>query len=603
MDTRRPDPDRLLARLSEEGGESRRGRLKIFFGAAPGVGKTYAMLEEAGARQAEGADLLVGWVETHGRSETEALLSGLPVLPPRILEYRGRPLREFDIDSALSRRPGILLLDELAHTNAPGSRHEKRWQDAEELLAAGIDVFTTVNVQHLETVNDIVAQTTGIIVRETVPDRIFEGADEIELVDLTPDDLLKRLREGKVYFPEAAERAIENFFTKGNLIALRELALRRAVERVDAQMRTYKHREGIEAVWPLKERILVLVSPSPAAPQVVRTARRMAASLGAEWIVAYVEKPGKLRERRGNEDRIAQTLRLAEQLGAEVATLLGQSVADEVLAYARSRNVTKIVVGKPRGHWWRYRLLGSVVEEVVRRSDEIDVYVVRGSEEDKGRHELPIPLRPTSSGRSYLMSLPIIAIATAVAGLLSSWFAPTNLTMLYLLGIAFVAVRFGRGPSIVASVLSVLALNFFFVPPRLTFSVWDPQYILTFAVMLVVGILIGTLAGRLRMQARSSRVREQRIASLYSLSREFSKAIGIESVVRLAERFIGEMVGADVWILLRGPGGSWSRRPASPPHSRLVPTRGQSPSGSSSTVPWPDATRPRSRDPRRSMSL
>ena len=354
----RPDPDALLARVEAEERQKARGKLKIFLGYAAGVGKTYAMLEADHSRKAEGVDLVIAVVETHGRAETEALLAGIPVLPPKTIEYRNHALREFDLDAALSHPPALLLLDELAHTNVPGSRHEKRWQDAEELLAAGIDVYTTVNVQHLESVNDIVAQTTGVVVRETIPDRIFEKADEITLVDITPDDLLKRLREGKVYIPEAAERAAQNFFSKGNLIALRELALRRAVERIDAQMRTYKDREGIEAVWPLKERFLVCVSPSPSASRVVRAAARMAASLDAEWIVTYVEKPGALRETAENQRRLAETLRLAEQLGAEVVALLGQSVSDELLAYARSRNVTKIVVGKPRGHWWRYRLLG-----------------------------------------------------------------------------------------------------------------------------------------------------------------------------------------------------------------------------------------------------
>jgi two-component system sensor histidine kinase KdpD len=564
MDAKRPDPDRLLARITEGDGDetegARRGRLKIFFGAAPGVGKTYAMLEESRARLSEGADVLVGWAETHGRAETEALLAGLSVLPPRVIDYRGRALREFDLDAALARRPRLILLDELAHSNVAGSRHEKRWQDAEELLASGIDVFTTINVQHLESVNDIVAQTTGVVVRETVPDRLFENADEIELVDLTPDDLLKRLREGKVYLPEAAERAAQNFFSKGNLIALRELALRRAVERVDAQMRSYKDREGIEAVWPLKERLLVCVSPSPSSAQVVRAAARMAAGLGAEWIVAHVEKPGKLRESGENQRRLVQTLRLAEQLGAEVVSLFGHSASDEVLAYARSRNVTKIVVGKPRGHWWRYRLLGSVVEDLVRRSDDIDVYVIRGAEEGRGAG-LPPGLRRQTPWHRYLWSLPVVIACILAARLLAHAFAPTNLVMIYLLGVVFVAVRLGRGPSMLAAVLSVLAFDFFSVPPRLTLAVRDTEYLLTFAALLVVGILIGTIAGRLRAQAETSRERERRTTALYRISRDFSQAEGLAKVARIAEERIGEVLGAEVWILLPDQGGDLQPAP------------------------------------------
>jgi two-component system, OmpR family, sensor histidine kinase KdpD len=551
-ETKRPDPDRLLEQLREEP----RGRLKIFLGAVAGVGKTYAMLEEARRKQAEGVEVLAGWVETHGRAETQALLAGLPALPPGELAYRGHRLNEFALDAALARRPKLLLLDELAHTNVPGSRHEKRWQDAEELLAAGIDVYTTVNVQHLESVNDIVAQSTGVVVRETVPDRIFDRADEIELVDLTPDDLLQRLREGKVYVPEAARRAIESFFSKGNLIALRELALSRAVDRVDAQMRSFKTGAGIEQVWPLKERILVCVSASPSAPRVVRAAARMAAGLGAEWIVAHVERP-----RAPDRRQLAATLRMAEQLGAEIVTLPGESVSHEILTYARSRNVTKIVVGKPAGRWWRYRLLGSVVDELVRYSDEIDVYVIRGTEEGAGRGPLPAALRRQTPWRVYLWSVPVVAAATALALALMPWLELTNLAMVYLLGVVFVAVRFGRGPSIFASVLSVLAFDFVIVPPRFTFEVADTQYLVTFGVMLIVGIMVSTLAGRLRKQAEAARSRERRIVSLYRLTREFSQASGLENVARIAEDRIGELLGAEVWILLPGSTGDLEPAP------------------------------------------
>lgn len=558
MESTRPDPDKLLARIMGDRGPGTshpRGRLKIFFGASAGVGKTYAMLEEARARRTDGTDVLVGWVETHGRRETQALLEDLPTLPPRALQYRGREMREFDLDAALVRSPALLILDELAHTNIPGSRHEKRWQDADELLAAGIDVFTTVNVQHLESVNDIVAQFTGIVVHETVPDRVFEDADDIELIDLTPDDLLKRLREGKVYLPEAADRAIQNFFSRGNLIALRELAMRRAADRVDAQMRSYKSSAGIEEVWPLKERILVCVSPSPAAEGVVHEARRMAAGMNAEWIVATVETPGKIHESEEDRKRLDRTLRVAEQLGAEVVSLLGHSMVEEIVAYARSRNVTKIVVGKPRWSGWRYRIRGSFVETLIRTSGEIAIHVTRGADEDTAALALPPGLRPRIAWRRYLLSLPVVLMCTGIAGLLFRSVAATNLVMIYLLGVAFIAVRIGRGPSMLASVLSVVAFDFFFVPPYLTFAVSDSQYLLTFVTMLVVGILLGTLTGRLRAQAVSSRERERRTASLYWIARDFAIASPLEEVIRIAEERISEVLGDEVWILVRGPSG------------------------------------------------
>lgn len=548
MEDQRPDPDRLLRKL-RSGEKDGRGRLKIFLGACAGVGKTYTMLGQAREKLAQGIDLVVGWAETHGRAETAALLEGTEILPPRSLEHRGVKLLEFDLDAALRRRPAIILVDELAHTNAPGARHSKRWQDVEELLEAGIDVYTTLNVQHLESVGDIVAQTTGVIVRETVPDSILDRADEIELVDLPPEDLLQRLREGKVYIPEQAQRAAESFFQKGNLIALRELALRRVAERVDAQMRSFKDDEGIRRVWPVAERIMVCVSPNPSALRVVRSARRMAERLGAEWIVAYVEVPGRVGERDRDREQIDETLRIAERLGAETVTLGGGRVAEEILAYARSRNVTQIVVGKPGRAWWRYRLLGSVVEELVRRSDEIDVHVIRGDDEEDGSGRLP-RLTRHSPVSFYLWSLVPVAVCSLAAALLSRVLTPANLAMIFLLGVAFTAARFGRGPSILASLLSVAVFDFFFVKPYLTFSVHDTQYFVTFGVMFVVAILISTLAIRLREQAEAHRRREARTAGLYRMSRELSRAGSVEEAVRTAEKAITDTFEGEVWILL-----------------------------------------------------
>jgi two-component system, OmpR family, sensor histidine kinase KdpD len=558
---RRPDPETLIARLNREETGKSRGKLKVFFGASAGVGKTYAMLEQARKRRREGIDVVAGWVETHGRKETASLLDGIEMLPTRRLSYRNVVLEEFDIDAALARRPAVLLLDELAHTNAPGSRHAKRWQDVGELLAAGIDIYTTVNVQHLESLNDIVAQTTGVVMRETVPDHLLDQADEIELVDLTPEDLLQRLREGKVYVPEQAEQAMRSFFSKGNLIALRELAMRKAAERVDAEMRSYKSDQGIPEVWPVTERILVCVSSSPGSMRVLRAAGRMAASLRAEWIVAHVENLGEIRSREEDRARAGQTLRLAEQLGAETVILSGHSVSEEVLAYARSRNVTKIVVGKPAGRWWRYRLLGSVIEDLVRQSDEIDVYVIRGSAEDEGPSRPP-RIQRRSKARHYVWGALAVALATGVAALMFHRFDQTNLVMFFLLAVVFTAAAFGRGPSILASLLSVAAFDFFFVEPRMTFAVRNGQYLITFAAMLVVALVTSTLTVRLRQQADAQRRKGELTAALYSLSREFARANTLEEVVKATEQRVGDVFASEVWVLLpdaeghlRGAGG------------------------------------------------
>ncbi|MBI4012756.1 MAG: sensor histidine kinase KdpD, partial [Candidatus Rokubacteria bacterium] len=562
MSEQRPDPDELLARVREEEARRTRGALKVFFGAAAGVGKTYAMLEVARERQVAGVDVVVGYVEPHGRPETEALLTGLEPLPFRMVEYRGMRLREFDLDAALARRPGLILVDELAHTNAPGSRHAKRWQDIEELLAAGIDVYTTCNVQHLESLNDVVAKITDVQVRETVPDSVLEAADEVELIDLPPDDLIQRLKEGKVYVPDQAERAVRRFFRKGNLIALRELALRTTAARVDAQMDVYRRDHAIPTPWPVTERILVAVSPSPFAARVVRAARRMAAGLHAEWIVASVETLAHARLSEADRDRVAETLRLAEQLGARTVTLTGSSVADEVVAYARGKNVSKIVVGKPGGPRWREVLFGSVVNELVRKSGDIDVYVITGEREaapsvrERARAQV-------TNWSAYAEATGVVALSTITAWLVFRHFELSNLIMLYLLGVVLVATRLGRGPSIFASVLSVAAFDFFFVPPYLTFVVSDGQYLVTFAVMLVVAIVISTLTVRTRQQAESARDRERRTAALYDMSRELASTRGVDDLLRVAVRHLGEVFGSEVALFLADATGRLAPRAGS----------------------------------------
>jgi two-component system sensor histidine kinase KdpD len=550
--------------MQAEESKQQRGKLKIFFGAAAGVGKTYAMLEAAHAQPNQDIEVVVGYVETHKRTETEALLAGLEQLPVKMVDYRGTALREFDLDAALARHPTLILVDELAHTNAPGSRHSKRWQDVNELLEAGINVYTTVNVQHLESLNDVVAQVTGVIVRETIPDSFIEQADELELIDLPPDDLLRRLKEGKVYMPQQAEQATRSFFRKGNLIALRELALRSTADRVDAQMQTYMRDHAIASTWPVNECILVCVNPDPASVQLVRAARRMATRLKARWIVAYVETPAQLRLPQHKRDRLTQTLRLAEQLGAETVTLNGSNISEEILNYARTRNATKIVVGKPARPRWQEILFGSTVNTLVRKSGLIDVYVIHG-EFDDSESLPPHRLQRTSKWSNYFFGMLVVIVCTVLAQLVNNRLERSNLIMLYLLGVVLVAVRFGRGPSIVASILAVAAFDFFYVPPYLTFAVSDTQYFVTFGVMLTVAVVISSLTGQIRLQAEAARQRERRTAALYSMSRELARTRGQEQLQAIALRHLKEVFASEVTIILPGAAGKLKTDEASYP--------------------------------------
>ncbi len=557
----RRDPDALLARIRSAEEEARRARLKIFFGAAAGVGKTYAMLVEAHERKARGEDVVVGYVETHGRAETEALLHGLELLPRRKVEYNGVALTEFDLDAALARAPGLVLVDELAHTNVPGSRHVRRFQDVEELLAAGVDVYTTLNVQHVESLNDVVSQITGVNVRETVPDSLLERADEIECIDLPPDDLLARLAEGKVYVPEQARQATAHFFQKGNLIALRELALRQTALRVDAQMERYRAHEGIGEPWAVHGRILVAIGDAETGLRLVRAARALAAETRAQWIVAYVETPAALRaEALGKHDggraNILDVLGLAEDLGAETQILEGLSISDELLAYAKSRNVARIVVGKPTRPRWRERLFGSLVNSLVRDSGPIDVVVMRGDDtpETEGAR-FAIGVGPRSRPLAYAGMLGAVALTSLVAWLAQPVLDPSNLVMVFLLGVLASAVVFGRGPGVLAAVLSVAIFDFFFVPPRLTFAVRDTQYLVTFAVMLVTALTVAALAARMRQQTAEARERERRTAALYRLSREMATRDTPVELVDAAATTVSSVLDGTVAILLAGADG------------------------------------------------
>ena len=548
---RRPDPDALLAKTRQ------RGKLKVFFGASAGVGKTYAMLQEAQRLRAQGLDVLVGLVETHGRSETAALLTGLEVQLLSHHFYRGHRLAEFDLDGVLARHPAVVLVDELAHSNVPGSRHPKRWQDVEELLEAGIDVFTTVNVQHLESLNDIVGGITGIRVRETVPDRVFDGADEVVLVDLTPDDLRQRLKEGKVYLAGQAERAIEHFFRKGNLMALRELALRRTAERVDGQMREYRSDADIDRIWHTQDALLLCLGPQDGSDKVVRTAARLAARLGSPWHAVYVETPRLHRLPEAQRRGILQTLKLAGELGAETATLAAPDEVQAVLAYAREHNLGKIVIGRrQRESFWRRG--GRFAERLGRQGADLDLIVVAVENESpppRPAESLPPDLR--SFGERWQVQLKgcaatllLGAVLAGISRLLMPILDSANIVMLFLLGVVLIAVRFGRVPAILAAILYVAIFDFFFVVPHFSFAVSDVQYVLTFGVMLAVGLLIGQLTAGVRYQARIAQYREQRSRQLFELAKALSGAVSAEEIAALSCDFVARCFHARTQLLL-----------------------------------------------------
>jgi two-component system sensor histidine kinase KdpD len=554
MNDQRPSPDVLLDRVQREQAEARRGKLKVFFGASAGVGKTYAMLSAARQCRAQGLDVVVGIAETHGRAETMALLDGLERLPLKAMEYRGRTLQEFDLDGALRRGPALILVDELAHANVQGSRHPKRWQDVEELLAAGIDVWTTLNVQHLESLNDVIGSITGIRVWERLPDKVFDQADEVELVDLTPDELLQRLHEGKVYVPEQAKEAVQNFFRKGNLIALRELSLRRTADRVDDQMRRYRRERFIEEVWQTREALLVCVGPEPGADRVIRGAARLAAQMEAQWHAVYVETPELQRLPAPERERILQALRLAHELGAHTATLAGHDAAQVLVDYARHRNLTKFVVGRAyrgRRPWRR-----SFADRVGRLSGEMDVIqVVRDVPDERGARPTPHIAWPDQDfprlgPRRYVWAVAACVITALLATPALPYFDPANIVMLFLLTVVLVGVKLGRGPAVLAAFVSVALFDYFFVPPRFTLAVSDVQYLLTFSVMLAVALIIGHLTADLRFQARVGTRREERLRSLYEMARDLSGALLPEQIVDISRKYVEGSFGVKAALLL-----------------------------------------------------
>jgi len=573
-DSDRPSPEALLEAARQA--ENRVGKVRIFVGAAPGVGKTYEMLLTARARRKDGYDVVVGIVETHGRKETETLLEGLDVIPRRRVEYKGQWLEEMDLDAILARRPQIVLVDELAHTNAPGSRHPKRYLDVEELSSRGIDVYTTVNVQHIESLNDVVAQITHVRVRETVPDSVFDRADAVELVDLTPDDLIQRLKEGKVYIPKQAERALANFFSPANLTALRELALRRTAERVDEQLLTQMQAHAIPGPWAAGERILVCISEDPRAAGLIRYAKRLADRLHGPWTALYIESRRSLQLRDEDRDRIADTLRLAESLGGEAITVPSASgrIADDVIGYAHSNNVTQIIVGKSARSRWFEIVHGSVVHDLVRRSGNISVHVIAG--DAVGGEPIPKKTVRNASGaealdaRPYLVALTAVAVALGIGKLIYPLFGIENVDLVFLTAVVGIAVRYGLWPSLFASVAASLCYNFFFLPPIYTFTITDPTNVAAFVFFIVMAIIVSNVAARVRTQAVVAMTRARTTELLYAFSRKLASTATLDDVLWATAYQTALMLKVRV-VLLLPENGSIAVKAGYPPEDTLGP--------------------------------
>jgi two-component system sensor histidine kinase KdpD len=567
----RPSPDALLETARREDGMA--GRLKIFVGAAPGVGKTYEMLQSAHARRKAGIDVVVGVVETHGRAETEALLDGLEVVPRRRIDHKGQQLAEMDLDALLLRRPQLALVDELAHSNAPGSRHPKRYLDVAELLAAGIDVYTAVNIQHIESLNDVVAQITHVRVRETVPDSVFDSANAIELIDLTPDDLIQRLREGKVYVPKQAERALDHYFSPGNLTALRELALRRTADRVDEQLLTHMQAHAIPGPWAAGERILVCVSDDPRSAGLVRYTKRLADRLHAPWTAISIETRRSLQLTEAQRDRLADTLRLAEALGAEALTIPGAArrIADDVLAYAHANNVTQIVIGKATRSWGFELLRGSVVHDLIRRAGHIGVHVIAGEalapEPAARRAQTTDRAEPFNAG-PFAAALAIVAVALGLAAGLRPALGVENVDLIFLTAVVGVAVRFGLWPSILASVAASLSYNFFFLPPVYTLTITDPTNVAAFFFFMLIAVVVSNVAARVRTQAISAFGRVRTTESLYAFSRKLAGTAALDDVLWAAAYQTASMLRVRV-VLLLPDDGVISVKAGYPPEDQL----------------------------------
>ncbi|MCE9659836.1 MAG: DUF4118 domain-containing protein [Burkholderiales bacterium] len=553
-DDARPDPDALVERIRDEEAKAARGRLRIYFGSSAGVGKTFAMLGAARAAKAAGTDVVAGVVETHGRADTVAQLQGLDLLPRQTIATAGKAtLSEFDLDGALARHPALILVDELAHSNVAGARHPKRWQDVEELLAAGIDVWTTLNVQHLESLNDVVGGITGVRVQETLPDTFFDRADEVVLVDTPADELLARLKAGKVYAETQAERAAANFFRKGNLMALRELALRRTADRVEDDVQAYRVDRSISRVWKTEAALLCCIGPGANAEHIVRGAALLSQQLAVSWHAVYVETPALQRLHKDERERILRAVKLAEDLGATTAVLPSEAVAPAVVAHARRHNLSKIVMGHNQASMWRPA--GTLAQQLGRLAPDVDLIEIGAPAETRG----PVRSRSDADSRrtgldakGYLVAAAACALLTAATMPLEAVLDLPNIVMLFLLAVLGVALRYGRGPAALASVLNVAAFDYFFVPPKLSFSVSDFQYVLTFGVMLAVGLIVGQLTAGLRYQARIATHRERRSHALFEVARDLSSVLATEQVVEAAAQAVAREFRARAHVFVLG---------------------------------------------------
>jgi two-component system sensor histidine kinase KdpD len=558
---KRPDPEALLRETAET-----RGHLKVFLGAAPGVGKTYEMLLSAAAQRRAGVDVVIGFIETHGRAETEALVCDFEIIPRKQIDYNGRRLEEMDLDATLARKPRLVLVDELAHTNAPGSQHPKRYQDVADLLGAGIDVYTAVNIQHLESLNDVVQQITRIRVRETVPDAFLDRADEIEVIDLTPADLIQRLKEGKVYVPMTAERALAHYFSPGNLTALRELALRRTAQRVDQQLLTHMQAHAISGPWSAGDRVLVVVNEHPKAAALVRYARRMAERLGARWTALYVETPRSLRLDKAAHDRIAETLRLAERLGGEAVTIPGRELAKDILDYAAKNNFSHIVIGRSARSRWREVLFGSITYEIVRRAGNVAVHVVTGDEKLAPVAQA-IDTRPAAAPfdpKPYLMSIALVGLAVGCGEVLAYFLDVQNVALVFLTAVLVTAVGFGLHAALFTSLLSVLAFNLFFLPPYYSITISDPENVVALFFFLVVALIASNLTANVRAQAMVARRRARTTEDLYLFSRKLAGIASMDDLLWAVASQVASMLKVRV-VLFLPENGALELKAAWPP--------------------------------------
>ena len=548
MSKSRPTPETLLAQAEEEERRKKLGKLKIFFGAAPGVGKTHSMLSEALMKRAAGLDVVIGVVESHGRKEIRELINKFEIIPRFTLEYRGKSLQEFDLDSAIRRMPALILVDEMAHTNIPGIRHNKRWQDIKELLERGISVYTTLNVQHIESLNDVIKQITGVTVQETVPDSILETADSIELVDLPPEDLLKRLAEGKIYIPEQAELASQHFFRKSNLSALRELALRFTAERVNVQVQSERRSLAEQTIWPTSERILVCLDHTPFSIKLIRTAKRMAASFRTEWQAVYVDSP-RIRISEEERQNAIQNLRFAEQLGAETSILLGYDIVDEIIQFAKTHNITKLIIGKEVRPRWRQFLFKDLADQLIRHSGSIDIYIITNEKSKSYTHRESRRAPRLLVLKEYIIGLATAIVATLISMLIFPFIKQTNIILIFLLSVIFVSARGNFIASFVTFILSLLAYVFIFVNQSFLITITSTEFLVIWSITFIVTYSITQLAMLANQQVKTTRLQERRTFTLYHLSRALASHRGDESLLQVAAQHIADVFESTVFIL------------------------------------------------------